>query len=68
MELLKNPYLDCSQPDYSEDPELSGKTFTDGKASIYVPLQRFPDTFPLVDNFSQPTMSFGDTWRGDTWR
>lgn len=44
MELLKNPYLDVSKPDYSDDPTLSGDTAF-GADSITVPPLRFRDWY-----------------------
>ena len=43
-ELLKNPYIGTTTPDYSDDPDLSGNTnlsaINDG--AIKMPWQRFP--------------------------
>lgn len=43
-ELLKNPYIGVSRPDYSTDPDLSGRTDLSGAGdnSITIPFQRFP--------------------------
>lgn len=55
QELLKDPYIGVSKPDYSDDPELSGDTslssLNDG--AITMPWQKFPaqiwdEGFPQV--------------------
>lgn len=45
-ELLKNPYIGVSKPDYSDDPELSGDTSLTATqdAAITMPWQKFPAT------------------------
>lgn len=44
VELLKNPYLGTSKPDYSDDPELSGDTSLSAStdAAFSMPWQKFP--------------------------
>lgn len=44
VELLKNPYVGTSRPDYSDDPDLSGRTDLNSTHddSIKIPFQRFP--------------------------
>lgn len=53
-ELLKNPYLGVSRPDYSDDPQLSGDTslsnVNDG--AITMPWQKFP-AVPFDTGFAQ---------------
>lgn len=55
LELLKNPYIGTSKPDYGDDPDLSGRTdlsaFRD--AAITLPFQRFPSV-PYEDGFWEP--------------
>lgn len=53
-ELLKNPYLGTSKPDYSDSPELSGRTDLSAQpdAAISVPWQKFP-AFPFDEGFPQ---------------
>lgn len=41
LALLKDPYLDVSKPDYSDEPGLSAESTTIGGASIFVPPMRF---------------------------
>lgn len=43
-ELLKNPYVGVSKPDYSDDPELSGDTSlsVNGDGAITMPWLKFP--------------------------
>lgn len=41
-ELLKNPYLGVSDPDYSDDPELSDLNATKDDEAISVPYLRLP--------------------------
>ena len=44
QELLKNPYIGVSKPDYSTDPDLSGRTDLSAThdAEISIPWQKFP--------------------------
>ena len=44
VELLKNPYIGVSKPDYSTDPDLSGRTdlSVTHDAAITIPWQKFP--------------------------
>lgn len=44
VELLRNPYIGVSRPDYSTDPDLSGRTdlTATNDNSIKIPFQRFP--------------------------
>lgn len=53
-ELLKNPYVGVSKPDYSDDPQLSGDTslsnVNDG--AITMPWQKFP-AMPFDIGFAQ---------------
>ena len=53
-ELLKNPYLGVSKPDYSDDPTLSGDTslsnVNDG--AVTMPWQKFP-AVPFDTGFAQ---------------
>ena len=53
-ELLKNPYLGTTKPDYSDDPELSGDTSLSNTsdASITIPWQKFPAA-PFDEGFAQ---------------
>lgn len=51
-ELLKNPYLGVSKPDYSDDPELSAKTNARLDSAITVPWLKFPP-MPWDDGFPQ---------------
>lgn len=51
-ELLKNPYLGVSKPDYSGDPELSARTDTRLDSAITVPWLKFPP-LPWDDGFPQ---------------
>lgn len=41
-ELLKDPYIGVSKPDYSGDPELSSMTQHDHDAAISMPWMKFP--------------------------
>ena len=41
-ELLKDPYIGVSKPDYSDDPELSSTTQHDHDAAISIPWMKFP--------------------------
>ena len=41
-ELLKDPYIGVSKPDYSDDPELSSTTQYDHDAAISMPWMKFP--------------------------
>ena len=51
-DLLKNPYIGVSKPDYSDDPELSGRTDLTAThdAAITVPWQKFP-SLPFDNGF-----------------
>ena len=55
QELLKNPYLGTSEPDYSDDPTLSGDTNLnkDHDAAITMPWMKFP-AMPYDTGFWQP--------------
>ena len=53
-ELLKNPYMATSEPDYSDDPELSAATLSsEGDAAISMPWLKFP-TMPFDTGFFKP--------------
>ena len=41
-DLLKDPYIGVSKPDYSDDPELSSMTQYDHDAAISLPWMKFP--------------------------
>lgn len=41
-ELLKDPYIGVSKPDYSDDPELSSVTQYEHDAAISMPWMKFP--------------------------
>lgn len=41
LEILHNPFINVSAPDYSEDPSLSAQSQTIGADSITVPPMRF---------------------------
>lgn len=56
LEMLASPTLAAEKPDYSDDPELSGKTFTQD-SSLIVPWQHLPDDMPWIDNFKVWTWS-----------
>lgn len=53
-ELLKDPYIATSRPDYSNDPELSGDTTLSarGDAAISMPWMKFP-AMPFDNGFWQ---------------
>jgi hypothetical protein len=53
-ELLKNPYIGTTKPDYSDDPTLSGDTSLSNTsdASITIPWQKFPAA-PFDEGFAQ---------------
>lgn len=53
-DLLKNPYIGVSRPDYSDDPELSGNTSLSGlwDGAIKMPWQKFP-AMPFDEGFVQ---------------
>ena len=55
VELLKDPYLGTSKPDYSNDPTLSGDTNLnkDHDAAISMPWVKFP-AMPFDNGFWQP--------------
>lgn len=61
-ELLKNPYLGVSRPDYSDDPDLSGRTDLSGVGGtkIDIPWLRFPP-MPFEEGF--PEVYWSDKWR-----
>jgi len=61
-ELLKNPYLGVSRPDYSDDPDLSGRTDLSGVGGtkIDIPWLRFPP-MPWEEGF--PEVYWSDKWR-----
>ena len=52
VDLLKNPYIGVSKPDYSDDPELSGRTDLTAThdAAITIPWQKFP-SLPFDSGF-----------------
>lgn len=52
VELLKDPYIATSKPDYSDDPTLSGDASLSAKqdAAISLPWQKFP-SFPFHDGY-----------------
>lgn len=39
-ELLKDPYIGVPDPDYSDDPELSGKVPSNGDYALTIPFQK----------------------------
>ena len=59
QELLKNPYLGTSTPDYSDDPELSSMTQHDHDAAISMPWLKFP-TMPFDTGFYKPYALYFD--------
>ena len=58
-ELLKNPYIGVSKPDYSDDPELSSMTQHDYDAAISMPWLKFP-TMPFDTGFYKPYAIYFD--------
>ena len=42
QDLLKNPYIATSMPDYSDDPQLSGLHTSSTDGAIKIPWMRFP--------------------------
>ena len=53
-DMLKDPRLGVTRPDYSDSPELSGRTDLSAQpdAAISVPWQKFP-AFPFDEGFPQ---------------
>ena len=56
MELLKDPYIGVPEPDYSDDPELSGRTdlTSISDASLTLPYQRFwtkPQNYGFINPY-----------------
>ena len=59
-ELLKNPYLGTSTPDYSDDPELSAQAMSaDVDPAISMPWLKFP-TMPFDTGFYKPYALYFD--------
>ena len=58
-ELLKNPYIGVSKPDYSDDPELSSMAQHDHDAAISMPWLKFP-TMPFDTGFYKPYALYFD--------
>ena len=60
-ELLKNPYIGVSKPDYSDDPELSGDTKLNRNtdSAISMPWLKFP-TMPFDTGFYKPYALYFD--------
>lgn len=57
MELLKDPYIGVPEPDYSDDPELSGRTdlTSTNDASLTLPYQRFwtkPQNYGFINPYN----------------
>ena len=57
MELLKDPYIGVPEPDYSDDPELSGRTdlTSISDASLTLPYQRFwtkPQNYGFINPYN----------------
>lgn len=54
-ELLKDPYIGVSKPDYSDDPELSGDTALNmtTDSAVTMPWMKFPAQ-PFDTGFWQP--------------
>ena len=57
MELLKDPYIGVPEPDYSDDPELSGRTdlISTSDASLTLPYQRFwtkPQNYGFINPYN----------------
>lgn len=42
VELLKDPYIGVSTPDYSDDPDLSSTVLSSSDAAITLPWMKFP--------------------------
>lgn len=51
-EMLKNPYVGVSKPDYSDDPQLSGVNVPTDDAAITVPWLKF-QPMPFDTGFPQ---------------
>ena len=56
MELLKDPYIGVPEPDYSDDPELSGRIdlTSISDASLTLPYQRFltkPQNYGFINPY-----------------
>ena len=56
MELLKDPYIGVPEPDYSDDPDLSGRTdlTSISDASLTLPYQRFwtkPQNYGFINPY-----------------
>lgn len=51
LEMLKNPYLGTSKPDYSDDPEIAPKPTQD--AAIAMPYLRFPNENGFISGDKQ---------------
>ena len=58
-ELLKNPYIGVSKPDYSDDPDLSSMTQHDHDPAISMPWLKFP-TMPFDTGFYKPYALYFD--------
>ena len=58
-ELLKNPYIGVSKPDYSDDPQLSSMTQHDYDPAISMPWLKFP-TMPFDTGFYKPYALYFD--------
>lgn len=60
-ELLKNPYIAVSKPDYSDDPKLSGDTTLNSNTdpAISMPWLKFP-TMPFDTGFYKPYALYFD--------
>ena len=59
-ELLKNPYLGTSTPDYSDDPKLSAQAMSaDVDPAISMPWLKFP-TMPFDTGFYKPYALYFD--------
>ena len=57
MEILKDPYIGVPEPDYSDDPELSGRTdlTSISDASLTLPYQRFwtkPQNYGFINPYN----------------
>ena len=57
MDLLKDPYIGVPEPDYSDDPELSGRTdlTSTSDASLTLPYQRFwtkPQNYGFINPYN----------------
>ena len=59
-ELLKNPYMATTKPDYADDPELSSKAMSaDVDSAISMPWLKFP-TMPFDTGFYKPYALYFD--------